>query len=125
MAGSHSVVVARRAVYETRQADHAEKNFQPLVSLFSFPLHPLRTPMGLAGIKQKQRISADPNNLTWSNGIYDTTIPTISFISLLIMNLGCRSVQVWFSHAHEDGLGTRQRSRCQRRRQSGTCQDPA
>ncbi|KAI7876621.1 G-patch-domain-containing protein [Lichtheimia hyalospora FSU 10163] len=23
--------------------------------------------MGLAGVKQKQRISADPNNLTWSN----------------------------------------------------------
>lgn len=63
--------------------------------------------MGLAGVKQKQRISADPNNLTWSNGIYDTTIPTISFISLLIMNSTCRSVQVWFPHAHEDGLGTR------------------
>lgn len=37
--------------------------------------------MGLAGVKQKQRISADPNNLTWSNGKYNRT-NLVAFLSV-------------------------------------------
>jgi hypothetical protein len=36
---------------------------------FSLDLYFDTLTMGLAGPKNKQRISADPNNLHWSNGI--------------------------------------------------------